>query len=387
MNCPASLSISGKRERHFFKTRDLAKAHATALREKSELHGKAAVAITPALAEDATLAEAVLKPLGASLLTAAWFFAAARKRDAQSKPLAAAVAAWLASCEGLRDRTLSCYGQTAKRLTAELGDKVLAGITADELQAAVCPLGSVGSSAAGQYRNARAFWKWAAGKKWCDATIFDQVESPRVNRDGEIEILTPEQAETLLRIAENNFPQAVPNYALQLFAGIRAEEITKLELEHVRADGIDLPSTVAKKRRRRHIVPSPTLAAWLERFPFAPCSNWKRVDRTCRHLAGWDVAPAPEFYKPPAVKPGKKPLPRPAWPQNCLRHSHATYAIASGVPLADLLFEFGHVGGEAVLRTHYVGRSNKKDALAFFAIVPTPAKGQKAKKIQSIKIA
>ena len=81
VNNPASLSASGKRERHFFRTRDEAKEHAARLREKAQAHGKNAIAIKPSLAEDATKAAEELKPWGASLLEAARFFAAARERD------------------------------------------------------------------------------------------------------------------------------------------------------------------------------------------------------------------------------------------------------------------------------------------------------------------
>jgi hypothetical protein len=58
------------------------------------------------------------------------------------------------------------------------------------------------------------------------------------------------------------------------------------------------------------------------------------------------------------------------WPQNAIRHSHASYAIAAGVPLESLLFEFGHTGNPSVLREHYVGRASKKEAKTFFQIGP-----------------
>jgi hypothetical protein len=72
-----------------------------------------------------------------------------------------------------------------------------------------------------------------------------------------------------------------------------------------------------------------------------------------------------------------KPLPKPSrgrWPQNALRHSHASYAVASGVPLESLLFEFGHAGNHTLLRQHYVGRASKKQALEFFSIAPQGVK-------------
>lgn len=165
------------------------------------------------------------------------------------------------------------------------------------------------------------------------------------------------------------------------------EEVIRLKAEHVSADGIELAAAVTKKGRRRHITPNETLNHWLKQYPFEPCPNWRRVDQACRYLAGWDVTPDPDFFTPPELPPGVKQPARPAWPQNCLRHSHASYAVAAGASLENLLFEFGHTGSANVLRQHYVGRASKKAALEFFAIVPKPAKGRKSEKIGTIKVA
>jgi integrase len=369
INVPASITATGKREQHFFKTRDLAKAHGAKLREKFFADGAKSNAITPTLADDATAAAAVLELWGVSLLEAARAYAATREREAASKPLAEATAAWLLSCDHLRQATLTGYKQTVGKLEAALGDKTLANITSEELQAVITG-GTTPSVAAHRHRHARAFWRWSCGKGWCQPEALDKVELPKLKKDGEIETLTPEQAETLLRVAETHFPAAVASYALQLFAGIRVEELARLAADNVTPDGIELGAAITKKGRRRHITLSKTLAAWLAKHPFEPCPNWRRVDRACRYLAGWGVAPPPELVTVPEPQKGEKLPPRPDWPSNALRHSHATYAVASGTALETLLFEFGHTGNANVLRAHYVGRASKKQALEFFAIMP-----------------
>jgi len=367
VNIPATLADSGKRERHFFKTKQLANAHVATLKGKVKEHGESANVIKPSLAEAATLAESILAPWGLSIVEAARIAVAIREREAASRPLDAAADDWLATCEGLRPRTVDSYRHTATRMKTAFGDRLLATITAEDIQKAVAPLGSVGASARGRLRNARAFWRWAATKGWCDEKTFAGVEMPKQNRDAEeIAILTPDEAKLLLRTAEEHYPQAVASFALQLFAGIRAEEIVRMEAGSVTADGIDLSASITKKGRRRHITPSPTLAAWLERYPFEPCTNWAEVNKACRRLAGWAVES--RLLKDPA-----EPT-RGSWAQNALRHSHASFAVASGVPLESLLFEFGHTGSAAVLREHYVGKASKKQAVAFFAIAPEGVK-------------
>lgn len=374
LNIPATLADSGKRERHFFKTKQLATAHAAELRERVKLNGQSASIIKPSLAEAAILAESILEPWGISLVEAARMAAAIRERETASRPLGDAADDWLLTCETLRPRTVESYKLTVKRLKDTLADKLLANITASELQASIAPPGSFGASIQGRYRNARAFWRWAATKGWCKAELFAAVESPKANRDSEeIAILTIEQATLLLRTAEKHYPQAVASYALQLFAGIRAEELARLEAGNITIDGIDLAASITKKGRRRHITPSPTLAAWLKKYPFAPCSNWTQVNSACRRLAGWAVE-SRLLTDPPEATLG-------AWPQNALRHSHASYAIAAGIPLESLLFEFGHTGSAAVLRSHYVGKASKKQAVAFFAIAP---KGMKIPTLEAV---
>ena len=373
LNVPARFTQTGKRERHFYRTQREAKAAAKLLKDSAAEFGHQSQAIRPSLAEDATAAATLLEPWGVSLLEAARIVAAIRTKEFASRPLAEATAAWLLASEHLRKATLTGYKQTIGKLEADLGEKLLAAITTDELQAVIVN-GTTPSVAAHRYRHARAFWRWACAKGWCQPETLDRVELPKVRNESEIGFLTPQQAETLLRIAETKFPQAVASYALQLFAGIRVEELARLEAENVTADGIELGAAITKKGRRRHITPSATLAAWLAKHPFKPCPNWRRIDRACRYLAGWGVAPPPELMNAPKPKRGENLPPRPDWPSNALRHSHASYAVASGTALETLLFEFGHAGNANVLRAHYVGRASKKQALVFFAIMPEGVK-------------
>lgn len=383
LNVPAKYSQSGKRERHFFATKEKALAAAKDYRKKRDAFGHQSIGISPMLAEAATRAAEILKPWKISILEAATIVAEMRQRETASTTLSQAAAAWLVSCEGLRDRTQRNYRLTIERMEKTLGTRNLATITAEEIQDSIAPAGTTGAAAAERIRNAKAFWNFCVKKNWCNAETFAAVEMPKAGNDeAEIGILTHAQAENLMRIAEVHFPQSVASFALQLFAGIRAEEVIRMNETHVSSDGIELTAAVTKKGRRRHITPCPTLSAWLKKFPFAPCPNWRETSAAVRRLCGWDVS---SVILNERVKAGTlATLPPPKlgrWPQNALRHSHATYALASGTDLQTLLFEFGHTGTPELLRQHYVGRASKKDALAFFAIVPTGTAKPKTIKI------
>lgn len=372
MNVPAKYTETGKRERHYHRTQKEALAAAKLLKQSAAEFGHKSQAIKPSLAEDATAAAAMLEPWGVSLLEAARIVSAIRTKETASRPLSEAADDWLIACEGLRPKTLQGYKHTANRMKAALGDRILTTLTAEDLQGAVAPAGTPATAAAGHLRTAKALWRWCAENGWCDAKTFDGVKLPKASiESGEIGILTPAQAANLLAVAEEHFPQTVASFALQLFAGIRAEEITRMESKHVTADGIELPASVTKKGRRRHITPSATLAAWLAKYPFQPCPNWRETSVAVRRLAGWEVVSVilnerlrvGTLDNLPKLTFGK-------WPQNALRHSHASYAVAIGVPLESLLFEFGHAGNPTLLRQHYVGTASKKQALEFFAIMP-----------------
>jgi hypothetical protein len=153
-----------------------------------------------------------------------------------------------------------------------------------------------------------------------------------------------------------------------IFGGIRAEEVVRLEAELVGENLIELPARVTKKKKRRYVEPTQNLKAWLRKHPFKPSREWPKQFDRIRRIAGWDVKDAREL--PDEIETPTKGK----WPQNCLRHSHASYALQTGKTLKDLLFEFGHTGSPDLLRTNYARRAEKKDALAYFSIVPKGAK-------------
>lgn len=361
LNIPAKFTANGKRQRLFFRLKKDAQAHADGIKERTESFGASSATIAPSLAEDAQRAADILKPWGASLTDAAIFLSAHREAISASRTVADATADFLKACGHLRGRTIQGYRQACDRVKDALGTRMLATLTAEEIVKAA-DLDSSGASAANRFRCIRAWWKWCAKKGWCDADTIKPIDAPRTASGDEVSTLTPSEVRALLTTAEKHYPEAVASIVLLTFAGIRPEELAKLEAGHVTTSGITIPAGVAKKGRRRFIEASPTLADWLAKYPFKACTNWRQVFSAVRRLAGWQVESRLLADPPPAS--------RGPWPQNCLRHTHASCAIASGIPLESLLFEFGHTGSPAVLRTHYVGRIEKRDALDFFSIRP-----------------
>ncbi len=174
LNVPEKLTETGKRERHFFPTLKAAQDAAKALRKAAAEFGHQSQAIRPSLAEDATAAEELLKPFGASLLDAARAYVAARNCESASIATDKALEQWIADMETrLRGRSVTNYKQTSKRFAA-LGKKLLCNVTRAELQDIIAPPGMAATSAAANFRNGMAFWNWSARRGWCQPEVFAQ---------------------------------------------------------------------------------------------------------------------------------------------------------------------------------------------------------------------
>lgn len=382
INIPPKYSDTGVRQQLFYRTQALAKSAADEIKLKKEDFGNQARVISASLAEKAVAAAALLLPFGVDILQAATIVVAMREKERESRTVEDAEVSWRASYEDLRPKTKNNYKSTSTILCNKFGKRLLSTISAEEIRNAIAPARTKVPTAAGHIRNAKAFWNYSAGKGWCVAEIFKGVGMPRGNDDhDEIVFLTTEETECLLRVAEEHFPKAVSTYAIQFFGGVRVGESGRLEEEHADSEGIQIPKGVAKKRSRRHITSSATLATWLKYYPFKHCPNWCEVNAACRRLAGWDVQSTILNMR---IKVGKmEPIPLPKrgkWPQNAIRHSHATYSVASGMSIDRLLFEFGHSGDVDLLKKHYAGRTSKKNALVYLAIAP------KGKEIEALEL-
>jgi integrase len=207
---------------------------------------------------------------------------------------------------------------------------------------------------------------------------------------GEIGVLTPAQAEKLLRTAEKHFPETVPALCIQLFTGLRKAELERLTPADFNAEGISVPAISAKTKRRRFIQMPEPLAAWLKAYPITDCvcpPDWQRKQIAVRRVAGFKVwsnlVPRLKIKPPLEATP---PDDLPEWPENALRHTAATVALALGKPLEQLVFEHGHTGGLEMLRKHYIGAMPKSDAIAIWSIRPEEKKA-KSKKTTHLRVA
>ena len=116
-------------------------------------------------------------------------------------------------------------------------------------------------------------------------------------------------------------------------------------------------------------MPAP-LERWIKAYPienYVCPPNYHRKQLTVKRLAGFAVWT--DYVK----KFGKNPDPEKSetkWPNNGLRHTAASVAVALKKPLPDLLFEHGHTGGEETLKKHYLGLMPKSQAKSIWELSP-----------------
>jgi integrase len=407
INIPAKISETGKRQQLFYRTQKLALAAADDLKKKVELFGVQTRAIAPSVADAATAALRLLEPLGLGLLEAVQRFVAAENRNRASVPIETAIADFRAAGGDpideqagkskknngtiWSDSQATAYRLRGEKLIAEFPKRMISTITGEELRKHLEGTCGGPGSFNQALRLVRAIWRWSAKppRKWCDLEAVEHLEAQE-SVSGEIGVLSHKQALAVMRAAETYFPETVPGFAIALFTGMRRDEIARLTHEDVTSEGITLPAVSAKTKRRRFIQMPEPLAPWLKRYPIGETvtpPDWRRKQIAVRRLAGFrvwsDLVPRCKVTPPLEATP---PADLPEWPDNALRHTAATVALALGKPLEQLVFEHGHSGGLEMLRRHYIGALPKAEALKIWAIRPAPKAKRQGKKASHLRV-
>lgn len=164
----------------------------------------------------------------------------------------------------------------------------------------------------------------------------------------QVAILTPEQLDAFLRAVDPDF---LPYFALSAFTGLRREEVLRLDWSEVKLDRVlvDLPFAKSKNRRRKLIEVPENLKAWLAPHARAsgPLMPKKKLQLALERAA-----------KAAGIVP---------WPQNALRHSFCSYAVA--------LKGFEWTAAQAdhsvrMLREHYWEVVDREMAERYWQITP-----------------
>ena len=207
------------------------------------------------------------------------------------------------------------------RLSAAFAGKTIGEITTTQLNTFLASLNVAAGTWNTFRRDIRTLWSFAEKNKWAEAATAKNTERARGDTTPPA-IVTPEQAASLLAASSDD--ELLAYHAIGLFAGLRVQEIVKLDWRNVNFEKgfIDVGVLKAKTRMRRHAPLTDNLRAWLQ--PIAKpvgkiiSGGLRKRHELARRRAGI------------------------TWQENILRHSFVSYRLADTQDSARVALESGH---------------------------------------------
>jgi integrase len=263
--------------------------------------------------------------------------------------------------KALRARTADFYEENLWPFESAFPGKRVGDLDRQTLQAYFDQYPGKALTVDARFRAVRAWLNWCERQE--PALVRDnplrRVRLPQVVREEEIGFLTLDDVKAVLT-APPPYKWAI---ALQLFAGLRPEEITSpnkpgLRWEHIdrEARTIRIPAEMAKGSRRgsmaRIIDQAPdNLWSWLADAPAAGAvldRSPGMIRATAKRLAGFG--------------------PDKPWIPDGLRHTFATYHTAAFNDVGKTSLIMGHRGDPSMLHRHYRGLTTRAQGEAYFAL-------------------
>lgn len=392
LNIPAAISATGKRQRQFYASRDKAEAAAKPLREKLR-SGDAAVAVLPKLeGEAARKAIAVLEKHNISaikIMDAVENLVAEHNLAAKSVTFETACKAYVAQRTKAKKTAshLADFGRLCRRFP-EFSALLLCNIQKKTIEQTLAPLPASSYNLA--LREIRAIFNYGVGQEWCLNNPAAKLEFEDTGKP-KVPLLNAKQIRRLFTAAIRLHPELVPLLAVQIFAGVRPVESSKLDWDDIDLDDrddIDLEdkenvltvrAEIAKTGNARHINMHPQLVAWLEwhrdrgwqtEGPLVPARyNTPRKLNTPRKPKLGRISTIPEPLRDALqeIRTRAKIVP---WPQDGPRHTFASASLAAKWrDIPGICADLGH-SDMKMLRKHYERAMRRAPSERIFAVEP-----------------
>jgi integrase len=261
----------------------------------------------------------------------------------------------------LRPKTITWYTERLEAFTRRFGALRMDAVSRAEFREWLKAETLSQSTERATTRAVRALWRWAAAQEppMAAADITSGLRTAAGGRRKEIAFLGVEECR---RIAEGagRYRAAL---ALELFAGVRPEEVAgenKPRLLWSAVDPIEriirIPADISKIQGQPRVIEGLPAAIWRwigppgpPDSPICPALHRSAV-KVAKRLAGFGN--------------GRR------WPQDGLRHSFATYAMALTNNPGQVAVWLGHEGKPTMLYRHYRGIATRAQAESFWALAP-----------------
>ena len=360
---PNDVPGKPRKYRRFEKKKD---ADAFLLEKEIEIlnQGRKAAATSDKTLADATWAARELEPYGVSIREVVADYLSQRHLNDQSVKLCDAIPDFLEAKEkaGRSQRYIGDLRAKLNRLGNDHGDQLLSEFTTANLDAWLEGL-KVGPVTRNGFRRVLAvFFEWGCRKGYCKGNAARLTEAA-TEKGKRVEIFTPAEIRVILNAAP---PELLPVIALGAFAGLRPEEIRRLDWKQVNLlrGRIEIDAETSKTASHRYVPIPPALQEWIKDSakntgPVAPPNLYRRL---------W------EFHKRLAKADKRKGKERPAveWKHNGLRHSFASYSLAVEQDASRVALWMGHTSPTMTFE-HYRERVEGEAGEEWFAVLPKEA--------------
>jgi integrase len=199
-----------------------------------------------------------------------------------------------------------------------------------------------------------AMFAVALRRGWIAQNPVKRLDPIRVER-GTPKIFTPEQCEELLLTTWEQKPKYLAYLVLALLGGVRPQEIPRLggwPVIDLKAGTVRVDAGASKVRQRRIVHLMPAAVAWL------------RLAKECDSALSTLHYQGIRRYRQAMAKRLKLW----EWPQDCPRHTCASYWLAEWQDAGRVSMQLGN--SPKILLTFYNGLATKEQAAQFWATRP-----------------
>lgn len=256
-----------------------------------------------------------------------------------------------------RERYVRDFDYKLRKLIAAIGDKRVTDVTTDDFEQEIARHTQWGPRTIhGAVQTWKVLMNYCVKRGYRGDNPCDKIELPELDQKEPVIFTVPDvrrmMAATLFDDRDPLLPACQAYCAIGVFAGVRPEEMERLEWEQVDlgAGAITITGAKAKCRSRRIVDISPNLRTWI-----APLAR-KR---------------GPVLRQPIALLRAaiRKAMGLERWPADVLRHSFGSYHFGHHRNEALVKNQMGHTDDGRMFFSHYRVLVKPSEAAAFWQIV------------------
>lgn len=357
----------GERARRFFETKTAAEQEAESLTLQRKQTGDTWLALTATKRNEVLAVLVEVEKRGVSLrqVWEDWRNGAAAAAEIIPKTLGEAVEECLAvkRSAGRRARYLQNLGILSRAFVTGRESMLVSDVKTAHVEGWIAARYKSLWSRATAFARISTFFSFCVRRGYTASNPCDRME--RVSIDATPpSILTVRQSAKVMVFMKRQHPRGLAWFGLALFAGIRPEECDRVRWEDVDLERgiVTIDAAASKVRQRRIVHLQPAATAWL-----------KLANRLGSEL------PLPSVTRRRYLRDVRDKLGFKEWPKDVLRHSCASYLMATWQDAPRVAAELGN--SVDILMRHYRELVRKEDATRFWRIVPrlpspTPLEGR-----------